>query len=271
MSQTTWRMAKATAVKWTKEHLLIALNLYCKLPFGNFDRNNAVIKEVAAKMGRSAGSLTMKLSNFASFDPVHRARGVKGLAGASKLDQTMWNEFQANTLVLGEESEQLLHDLFTKDQSKEVDFLARDKVQIIPPSGPTEILATVKVRRGQQFFRQAVLNAYDICCCISGINVPRLLVASHIKPWGKFPNERLNPRNGLCLSTLHDAAFDAGLITLDQSLNVVLSKRLRKFFPQHALEQNFVTFEGKPIRLPDKLAEPDLEFLRYHRESLFQS
>jgi putative restriction endonuclease len=213
----------------------------------------------------------MKLSNLASFDPVHRARGVKGLAGASKLDQAMWNEFQANTQLLGEKSEQLLHDLFTKDQSKEVDFLARDKVQIVPPSGPTEKQATVKVRRGQQFFRQAVLNAYDIRCCISGINVPLLLVASHIKPWGKFPAERLNPRNGLCLSTLHDAAFDTGLITLDQSLNVVLSKRLRKFFPQPALEQNFVPFEGKPIRLPDKLAEPDTEFLRYHREVLFKS
>lgn len=262
-------MAKATAVKWTRGHLLVALNLYCKLPFGSFDRNNAVVKEVAAKMGRSAGSLAMKLSNFASFDHVHSARGVKGLAGASKLDQTMWNEFQANTFVLGEESEQLLHDLFTRNQSKEVDFLARGKVQIVPPSGPTERQATVKARRGQQFFRQAVLNAYDIRCCISGINVPRLLVASHIKPWGKFPTERLNPRNGLCLSTLHDAAFDAGLITLDQSLNVVLSKRLRKSFPQPALEQNFATFEGKPIRLPDKLAEPDSEFLRYHREVLF--
>lgn len=264
-------MAKAPAVKWTREHLLVALNLYCKLPFGSFDRNNAVVKEVAAKMGRSAGSLAMKLSNLASFDPVHRARGVKGLEGASKLDHEMWNEFHANTLALGTESEQLLHDLFTKDESKEVDFLTRGKVQIVPPGGPTETQATVKVRRGQQFFRQAVLNAYDIRCCISGINVPRLLIASHIKPWGKFPDERLNPRNGLCLSALHDAAFDAGLITLDQGLNVVLSKRLRKFFPQPALEQNFVPFEGKPIRLPDKLAEPDSEFLRYHREVLFQS
>jgi len=264
-------MAKATPVKWTREHLLVALNLYCKLPFGSFDKNNPVVKEVAAKMGRSAGSLAMKLSNLASFDPVHRARGVKGLECASKLDLEMWNEFHANTLVLGEESEQLLHDLFTKDEGKEVDFLARGKVQIVPPSGPTEIETTRKARRGQQFFRQAVLNAYDIRCCISGINIPRLLIASHIKPWGKFPSERLNPRNGLCLSTLHDAAFDNGLITLDQNLNIMLSKQLRKFFPQPALEQNFAPFEGKPIRLPDKLAEPDAEFLRYHRDMLFQS
>ena len=184
----------------------------------------------------------MKLCNLASLDPVQRARGIKGLEGASKQDRLMWNEFQGNLSVLGVESEQLLHDLFTKDETKEVDFLQRDKVRLVAPTGPTETQATVKVRRGQQFFRQAVLNAYDVRCCISGINVPRLLVASHIKPWGKFPNDRLNPRNGLCLSTLHDAAFDAGLITLDDQLGVVLSKRLRSFFPQPALEQNFVPF-----------------------------
>jgi hypothetical protein len=53
-------------------------------------------------------------------------------------------------------------------------------------------------------------------------------------------------------------------------LRVVLSKRLRSFFPQPALEQNFVPFEGKPIRLPEKLVEPDADFLRYHREEVFQ-
>jgi putative restriction endonuclease len=264
-------MAKAPAVKWTREHLLIALNLYCKLPFGSFDRDNAVVKEVAAKMGRTSNSLAMKLCNLASLDPVQRARGIKGLAGASRQDRMMWDEFQANLSVFGAESEQLLHDLFTKDETKEVDFLQRDKTRLVAPTGPTETQATVRVRRGQQFFRQAVLTAYDIRCCISGINVPRLLVASHIKPWGEFPNDRLNPRNGLCLSTLHDAAFDAGLITLDDKLSVVLSKRLRSFFPQPALEQNFIPFEGKPIRLPEKLAEPDVDFIRFHREEIFQS
>jgi len=264
-------MAKAPAVKWTREHLLIALNLYCKLPFGSFDRDNAVVKEVAAKMGRTSNSLAMKLCNFASLDPVQRARGVKGLEGASRQDREMWAKFHAKLPALGAQSEELLHDLFTKDDTKEVDFLTRDKVRLVAPSGPTETQATGKARRGQQFFRQAVLTAYDVRCCISGINVPRLLVASHIKPWGKFPAERLNPRNGLCLSTLHDAAFDAGLITLDEKLNVVLGKRLRSYFPQPALEQNFLSFEGQPIRLPEKLAEPDGDSLRYHREEVFQS
>jgi predicted restriction endonuclease len=212
----------------------------------------------------------MKLCNFAALDPVQKARGIRGLPGATKQDKEMWDEFHTNLSALGTESEDVLHDLFTKDETKELDFLAGDRVQLVAPSGPTEVQTTVNVRRGQQFFRQSVLTAYGIRCCISGINVPRLLVASHIKPWGKFPEERLNPRNGLCLSTLHDAAFDAGLITLDETLNVVLSKRLRSFFPQPALEQNFVPFEGRAVRLPQKLAEPDENFLRFHRERIFQ-
>jgi predicted restriction endonuclease len=262
-------MAKAPTVKWTREHTLIALNLYTKLPFGQLHHNKPIIMEVAAKMGRTANSLAMKLVNLASLDPVLQARGIKGLAGASRLDREIWNEFQAHYATLGTTSEELLHDLFTKDDTQDVDFLQRDRVHLAP-AGPTELLATVKVRRGQQFFRQAVLTAYALRCCISGINVPGLLVASHIKPWGKFPDDRLNPRNGLCLSNLHDAAFDSGLITLDEKLQVVLSQRLKKFFPQPALEQNFVPFAGKPIRPPDKLAEPDGEFLRYHREEVFE-
>jgi len=268
-------MPKAASVTWTTEQLLVALNLYCKLPFGKLHHRNPIIIEVARKMGRSANSLAMKLCNFASLDPVQRARGIKGLAGASRRDKIVWDEFQSDPARLAPKSEQLLHDLFTRDDDKELDFLERDRVRLerpvslAAPTGPTEGRATVRIRRGQQFFRQAILNAYGVRCCITGISVPRLLVASHIKPWRDFQAERLNPRNGLCLSALHDAAFDAGLITLDEKFRVVLSKRLKSYLPQPALAKNFVAFEGKAIHLPEKLAEPAPEFLDYHRNKIF--
>jgi hypothetical protein len=86
----------------------------------------------------------------------------------------MWDEFRTNLTTLGEASEQLLHDLFTKDETKEVDFLQGDKVRLERvwkiPTRPTETKATVKLRRGQQFFRQSILNAYAVRCCVSGIN-----------------------------------------------------------------------------------------------------
>ena len=152
-------MAKALAVKWTRAHFLIALNLYCKLPFGKLHKGNPIIIEAAEKMGRTPNSLAMKLCNFAALDPVQQARGIRGLPGATKQDRAMWSEFHSNLSTLGTESEELLHNLFTKDETKEVDFLARDKVRLVTPSGPTETQATIKVRRGQQFFRQAVLTA----------------------------------------------------------------------------------------------------------------
>lgn len=268
-------MARSPSVHWTRDHFLIALNLYCKLPFGKLHRGNPLIIQVAEKMGRTSSSLAMKLGNFASLDPVQRARGIRGLPGAAKRDRQMWTEFQSNLGTLGPDSEQLLHDLFTLDNAREVDFLERDRVriearpEIVLPLGATEASAAVRVRRGQQFFRQCVLNAYGVSCCISGVNVPALLVASHIKPWSNFPNDRLNPRNGLCLSSLHDAAFDAGLITIDDHRRVVLSERLTKYFPQPTLEQNFLAFAGKQIRLPDKVVEPDEACLAYHRTTIF--
>jgi len=270
-------MARATSVKWTRDQRLIALNLYCKLPFGKLHKGNPIIKEVALKMGRTPSSLALKLCNFASLDPVLHARGISGMKGAAQEDRSLWDEFRANISVLGPLSEELLHNLLTTQDDKEVDLLEPEKIQLEPSplnfrsGGVTEAIVTVKARRGQQFFRQSILSAYGVRCCISGINVPRLLVASHIKPWGKFPNERLDPRNGLCLSSLHDAAFDNGLITLDEKLRVVLSKRLYAYFPAPALEQNFVPYKGIPIHLPERLAEPSRDFIQYHREAIFQA
>lgn len=269
-------MAKSPSIRWTREHSLIALNLYCKLPFGKIHRRNPLIIEVARKLGRTPNSLAMKLANFASLDPVQLARGIRGLPGATPQDREWWRKFHAHISTLGPESEQLLHDLFTSDDNRELDFLGRDRVRVertgefVIPAGETERVATVRARRGQQFFRQCILNAYSVSCCVSGINVPRMLVASHIRPWRDFPDDRLNPRNGLCLSSLHDAAFDSGLITLDEQWCVVLSRRLKQYFPQPSLEQNFRPFEGQRIRLPDKVVEPDEDFLAHHRDSIFQ-
>lgn len=76
----------------------------------------------------------------------------------------------------------------------------------------------VHVRVGQNYFRNAVLSAYESRCCMTGISVPEFLIASHIKPWKSSDDkkEKANPRNGLCLNALHDKAFDLGFITVDK-------------------------------------------------------
>ncbi|MFF2842421.1 HNH endonuclease [Paenarthrobacter sp. NPDC057981] len=64
----------------------------------------------------------------------------------------------------------------------------------------------------QRAFAQALKSNYNWRCAITGISKPDFLVASHIVPWSKAPGIRLDPRNGICLSTFVDRAFDTGYL-----------------------------------------------------------
>lgn len=97
---------------WSRDELMIAMNLYCKLSFGQIHQRTPIIIEVSQKLGRTPSSLAMKLVNFASLDPDLQARGVKGLQGASQADRAIWNEFHKNWDDFGYESEEKLQMLF---------------------------------------------------------------------------------------------------------------------------------------------------------------
>src|SRR4051812_42630114 len=99
---------KTGQTRWTKEQLLLAINLYSKIPFGQMNASNSIVKEWAVVIGRSPAAVAMKLGNFASFDPQLASRGVKGLVGASTLDKQVWQEYTNNWDELFIESEALL-------------------------------------------------------------------------------------------------------------------------------------------------------------------
>jgi putative restriction endonuclease len=265
----------ASGKKWTAHELLILLNIYDKLPFGQFDGSQKVIQDIAARMGRTPGSVAMKLCNLASLDPKLKARGRKGLAGASELDREMWAAYNTRRNELGPQGETAFRNLFEAGENDEVELIKGVGVEVLKDStgytGPTEIMAQVATRRGQQLFRQAVLNVFEGQCCVTGIHIREMLIASHIKPWKKFPDDRLNPQNGLALSRLHDVAFDRGLITFDEGYRLVLSKHLKRHLPQAALERNFVDYLGKPMIIPEKSIPPSQEFLAYHRTTIFKN
>ncbi|MFG0284612.1 MAG: HNH endonuclease [Phycisphaerales bacterium JB039] len=245
---------------WTRDELLVAFNLYCRTPFGRLHRSNPDIVELASRLGRTPSSAAMKLCNFASLDPALQARGIKGLSGASRQDQEIFAEFAADWARLASESE----------EARERLGLATAEVEApaAPADRPTEATATVKVRRLQSLFRVTVLASYDYTCAISGICVPQLLQASHIVPWAVDESRRLDPRNGLALSALHDRAFDRGLITLDDDLRVVVSGRLRTGAPSDIHRAALLEIEGQAIRHPTRWA-PDPEALAWHREHVF--
>jgi len=262
---------KTERKRWTKEELLIALNIYRKLNFGQLDEDNPVVKDLATKMGRTRGSVAMKLCNFASLDPAVTSSGRKGLEGASDLDRELWKEFLQTPASVIPVSEELFHKLFSANEADEVEVIKDKGVKVarktIPklPIGETAVTAEVQVRRGQDYFRQVILNAFNNRCCVSGIPIRSMLVASHILPWSDHPAERLNPANGLCLSRIHDIAFDRKLITFDDDYRLVLSNELRGACSYAVLKESFIAFEGKPINLPEEAVPPNKGFLAQHR------
>ena len=105
---------------------------------------------------------------------------------------------------------------------------------------------------------------------MTGLAVRPLLVASHILPWGRYPEYRFDVRNGLSLSRLHDAAFDCGLIAFDNHLRLLLSPLLNRELPTRAVSENFGAYEGEPLHFPDDAVLPHIAFIEQHRVTKFQ-
>ncbi len=251
---------------WTREELILAFNLYLKLPFGKMHSRNPEIVGLANLIGRTANSVAIRLTNFASCDPFHQDRGVKGMDGGRKQCQPIWDEFIDNKENLVFLSEQILADKqHTSIEKKYAPILADLEVK-----KGEETLRLVKTRVNQSVFRTMVLNNYDSVCCITGINNPALLIASHIIPWSLNEKERLNPRNGLCLNGLHDKAFEEGLISITPDFEIRISSALLSASnSNNAMKENFQFYDKKKILVPKKFV-PAQEFLDYHFTNRFQ-
>ena len=109
------------------------------------------------------------------------------------------------------------------------EFMNEDDTIDTLPAGKTRT-STVQTRVNQGFFRSAVISAYNRKCCVTGLDVPSLLVASHIKPWRDSDpqTERTNPCNGLSLNSLHHEAFDDGIFTIDTDYRIWVSRVAKK-------------------------------------------
>lgn len=205
---------------WTREELILAINLYCKLPFGRLDKSNPQVIHLAELIGRTPSSIAYKLVNFASLDPSLPSRGIKGASNSSKLDKVIWTEFYNNWEELPFESEKLL----SKFENKSMEELNNIDINNLPKGKTRE--QVVKVRVNQSFFRSSILASYNNTCCITGINQIELLIAGHIRPCSIDEQNRLNPRNGIAINAQHDKAFENGLITITPDYKIKISKAL---------------------------------------------
>jgi len=258
----------ADRIRWTREQLLIVLNLYHKLRFGQFDQRQPVIIDLAKRLGRTPSAVAMKLSNLASLDPALQLRGIHGLKGASNLDREVWEAFHQDPAEWIPLSQHHFDALFVDATHETTEVIPGTGIRCVArqPMGDTEILRPTKQRRGQGYFRDAVLNNYDNRCAVTGLPIRELLIASHILPWADHEAERLNVRNGIALNRLLDAAFDQGLIAFDQDLRLILSNRLHAFLPNPAVKATFEKHSGQTLQLPPDAIPPDPEFLATHRQ-----
>ena len=191
-------MAKSKRRLWDREQLLLAMNLYCRLPFGKQHSRNPQVMKLARAIGRSPGSVAMKLNNFTSLDPDERLRGVSGLTGTSKLDQQIWDEFHRNWEELTAESQALWEGLVEGTLTTVAAEPVPDSEDSLEQPSGTEAIRLVRVRLTQRFFREAVLASFNDQCCITGNPIPALLEAAHPALVGKSsqpcqPQERPLP------------------------------------------------------------------------------
>lgn len=249
---------------WTREELILALYWYCtKIPFTKVKYTKPEVIELANLVNRTPSAAAFKLVNFARLDPALRQRGVKGMSGGSKAEIPVWEEFYNNWDNLAYTAEKLI----AERKGISIEQVSGIETADLPKSGKErEVL--VKVRVNQSFFRKTVLLSYQSKCCITGISIPELLVASHIKPWSKDLSQAANPENGLCLNALHDKAFDRGLLTITKDYKIKLSEKILKSKKIEVFQNFFLPYHENEIIKPNRFM-PHQEFLNYHRDNIF--
>ena len=254
-------VAAVPRVYWTRPQTLAALHVYLQLPFGQLHQRHPKIKQLALWIGRTPGSVALKLVNLASLDPMIVASGRVGMAGSSALDRKIWSELQAHwdtvALEAAAEYERLASNAGVV---ADADLLEGEPIEI--EEGRTRS-ANVQVRVNQARFRKAVLSSYNATCCISGLRHDKLLIASHIVPWSEDTHNRLNPQNGLCLSALHDRAYDQGLISITPDFKIHVSPKLTAAKGDNFITDVLLRFHKQSIQLPERF-RPAPEFLLWH-------
>jgi len=124
----------------------------------------------------------------------------------------------------------------------------------------TERESIIRTRLFQDKLRQRILRNYNTECAVCNINIPDLLICSHIIPWSYDEKIRLDLQNSICLCFLHDRLFDKGYWTLSDNNEILLSKRVDK---------NLMPFfQSTKFKNPLK-SSPNLKFLEFHRNEIF--
>ena len=123
-------------------------------------------------------------------------------------------------------------------------------------------LRLARQRLHQATFREAILSAYGNKCAITGLPEARLLDAAHIMPDRDVQLGQPIVQNGLPLSKIHHAAFDANLIGIDPDYRIHVSRALLSMNDGPMFEYGLKAMAGQPIKLPSRTQDyPDKDRL----------
>lgn len=250
---------------WTREETIIAFNVYCKIPFKSSSKNNPTVIKFAKIIGRSPSALNMKIGNLGRLDPDLKKKGIVGLSNGSKLEEIIWGEFNGNWEKLAYESELLI----SKFENKSIEETSEIDVSDLTFPLGKEREVIVRQRVNQSFFRSTILSSYNSKCAVTGLSIPDFLVASHIVPWSKDKENRLNPSNGICLNSIHDKAFDRGFLTVTPDYLIKFSPMLKDINDDKSIDELFLKYDNRKIVLPNKFL-PSKDFLDYHYNVIFK-
>lgn len=255
--------------RWSREESILALYLYCQIPFAKTKSNNPEVIRLAELIGRTPAAVARKLGNFGAFDQVLAGQGISGLTHAGKTAKEIWDEFQNRWDDLVQESTRILAEFSAPLPRKNLNGAGLREEEIIAyPVGPSERLVPTSVRLFQAFFRRAVLASYQSSCCVCGLDLRPLLVASHIKPWAIEERGRSDPQNGLCLCAIHDRAFDRGFLSVSADYRVLVNTSVMSS-TQPFVRTALAMFHSEPLRMPLRFG-PRAELLDWHRNNVFQ-
>ena len=146
---------------WTRDEMIVVLNLYLRTPFGKMHKSNPDVIKIAHLIGRTPDAVAYRLVNYAACDPQLKQRGISGMSHGGRKCEEYWNEFINDKEKLLFESERIL----ARYEGVPIEKKFERQLKDIPSDivGETRI-RQVKTRINQNLFRQITLANYESNC-----------------------------------------------------------------------------------------------------------
>lgn len=236
---------------WSDEELIVACYIY------NSDCSySEKVRNALMYLGRNEASIKFRFGNFDNFK-----KGTGGFGNGGAHARRIWDLYTDDPEKMIASAKRIIQDGIVGCQSNS------DSESIIM-AGSLDIEKgsyreyNRKYRVNQNRLRDATLLCSHDTCCVTGINDPSILVASHIKPWSVCtPDEMTDVHNALCLNTFHDKLFDRYRMTINESMEIIYDPKLEEHIPDK-LYRNMI-MEYNEVKVND-MNRPDPKYIAYH-------